>query len=103
VRGDRQRDRGAHARELFDADAVVHGGHPRPAVLLAELDPHQPERGELGQQLHREMLRLVPFHDVRPHLRLGELAHGLPQDALLFGRTEVHYGNYTGRTPDSHD
>ena len=97
VRRDRQRDRRTDARQLFDADAVVDGRHRRPAVLLLELDPHQPEIGKLRQQLHREVLRLVPLHDVRPHLGFRELADGLAQELLLVGRAEVHCANYTGR------
>ena len=90
VRGDRQRDAGIHARQLFDTDAVVHGRHRRAAVLFRELDPHQSDAGELRQQIGRELLRLVPLHDVGPHLRFRELAHRAAEDLLLFRRAEVH-------------
>ena len=47
--------------------------------------PISPSVGELRQQLHRKVLRLVPLHDVRADLGLGELAHRLAQQFLLFG------------------
>ena len=91
VRGDRQRDRRTDTRNLFDADAVVHRGHARPAVLLWKLDPHQSEFRQFGQQVHREMLRLVPLHDVRADLRFGKLTDRLPQEVLIVTEAEVHY------------
>ncbi len=90
VRRHRQRDRRIDARELFDADAVVDGRHPGAAVLLGELDAHQAERGELRQQIHRKLLRLVPLHHVRPHLGFRELAHRAAQELLLLGEAKVH-------------
>ena len=98
VRRDRQRDRRIDARELLDADAVVDRRHPRAAVLLRELDAHQPERGQLRQQLDGKVLRLVPLHDVRPDLGFGELADGAPQQLLLVGQTEIHHAElYQGK------
>ena len=41
-----------------------------------ELDAHQPERRQLRQQIHRELLRLVPLHDVRPRVRVCEHERG---------------------------
>src|SRR5262249_19118407 len=90
MRGNRQRDAGIDARELLDADAVVDRRHRGAAVLLRELDAHEPELRELGDELGRKMLRLVPLADVRPHLGLGEVAHRAAQQRLLFRRTEVH-------------
>jgi len=34
---------------------------------------------------------------VGTHLRFGELAHGPAEDLLLFGGSEVHSRDYTGR------
>ena len=58
------------------------------------------------------MLRLVPLHDVRPHLGFRELAHGAAQQLLLFGRAKVHgtrlsrkaepWHNGDGRGADAH-
>ena len=64
VRRHRQRHAGIDAGELLDADAVVDRAHAGAAVRLGELDAHQPELGELGQQLLRKVLGLVPLHDV---------------------------------------
>src|SRR5207237_769849 len=55
----RQRDRRVDARQLFDADAVVHRGHRRAAVLRVELDPHHAQPGKLAQKGGRELLRLL--------------------------------------------
>ena len=90
VRGHRQRDGRIDARELLDADAVVDRRHAGAAVLLRELDAEQPERSQLRPQLGREVLRLVPFADVRPDLGLRELADAAAEQDLLLGRTEVH-------------
>src|SRR5262249_7373822 len=94
VRRDRERNRRTDARQLFDADAVVDGRHRGPAVPFVELDARQPERGELRQQIHRELLRLVPLHHVRTDLGFGELAHATAQDLLLIRWAEVHSADY---------
>ena len=90
VRGDRQRDRRIDARQLFDADAVVERRHPGAAVRLGHLDAHQPERGQLRQQVRRKRLRLVPLHDVRTDLGLGELADRAAQELVIGRRTKIH-------------
>ena len=92
VRRDGQRDRGIDARQFLDADAVLHRGHARAAVGLGDLDAHQPEFGQPRQQFQREVLRLVPFHDVRADLRLGELPDRPPKQFVLVARSKVHGG-----------
>ena len=87
---DAERDRRIHAREFLDAEAVVHRGHARPAQRFRELDAHQAEVGQLRQQRHREVLRLVPGHDVRTDLAFGELADAVAQQALIVGQVEIH-------------
>ena len=52
--------------------------------------PIRPSAASFGQQVHRERLRLVPRHDVRPDLGLGELAHRLAQELLFFGQPQIH-------------
>ena len=54
VRGDEQRHRRVDPGDLLDADAVLHRGHGRAAVLLGELDAQQPEVGEPRDDLVRE-------------------------------------------------
>ncbi len=90
VRGHRQANGRIHAREFLDAQAVGDGGHARPAPRLRHLNPHEPQGRQLGQQVHRERLGLVPGHDVRPDLGLGELADRQAQELLFFGQLEVH-------------
>ncbi len=52
--------------------------------------PIRPELGHPADELVGEVLRLVPRHDVRTDLGLGELAHAAPQDLLLVGKSKVH-------------
>ncbi len=90
VRRNRERDRRAHPCDLFDADAIVHRRHARAAVLVRDLDAQQVQAGELLQQIHRKVLRLVPLHDVRADFAFRERAHRATQDFLLLGRPKVH-------------
>jgi hypothetical protein len=46
--------------------------------------------GELRQEFHREVLRLVPLAHVRRDLALGELAHARLHLLLLFVQLEIH-------------
>src|SRR4051812_8586393 len=39
------------------------------------------------------MLRLIPLHDVRAHLGLGEFANRPAQQFLIVGQSEVHKPN----------
>ena len=86
----RQRDRRIDAGQLFDADAVVDGGHAGAAVLFRKLDAHQSERGELRDQIGGKLLRLIPFAHVRADLGFGELADAATEQLLLRGQTKVH-------------
>ena len=86
----RQGDRRIDAGQLFDADAVVDGGHAGAAVLFRKLDAHQSEGGELRDQLGGKLLRLIPLAHVRADLGLGELADAAAQQLLLRGQTKVH-------------
>ena len=63
---------------------------PAPPYVFGHLDARQAQRGELRPQIERKRLRLVPLHDVRPDLGLGELADGAAQELLLARRAEVH-------------
>ena len=63
---------------------------PAPPNSSANWMPVSPRRGELRQQIHREVLRLVPLHHVRADLRFGELAHRAAKELLLVSRTEIH-------------
>ncbi len=90
VRGERQRDPGVDARELLHHDRPVERREPRAAVLLGPAGAREPERAEPREHLARELLLLVPLARVRGELGLGELAHGLAQQELLFAQLEVH-------------
>ncbi len=95
VRRHGERDRRVHARQFFDAHAVVERRHARAAVLLGHLDARQANRRQSRHQLRRKPLRLVPIHDERPDFRLRELTHG-PAQQLLFGRgPQIHQTDNT--------
>ncbi len=93
VRRHRQGHRRVDARELFQAEAVVDGGHPGAAPLLGELNPHQAQLGQLRDECAREFLRLVPLAHEGTDLAFGELADRLPQQLLLVGELEMHGGS----------
>ena len=90
VRGYGDADRAVNARKLFDDRDVLDVTHPRAAVLFGEDDAHKALLGELRQQLHEEVLRLVPLAHVRRDLALGEFAHAHLYLPLIFVQLEVH-------------
>ena len=90
VRGDGERHGWTHAGQLFDADAVVDRGERSAAVFFGELYAGKTECGEFRQEIGRELLGLVPFHDVGPNLGFREFADRPPQQVLLLGRPKVH-------------
>ena len=52
--------------------------------------PVRPTAASFGHNETGKRLRLVPLHDVRPNLGLGELADGAAQELLIARRAEVH-------------
>ena len=46
----RERDRGVNARQLFDADTVIDGPEPGPAIALGNLYSHQPQGTETRKE-----------------------------------------------------
>ena len=92
VRGHRQGHRRIDPGQFLERQAVGHRGHAGAAVGLGDLDAHQPEIGELGQQIRREVLRLVPGANVGPDLPIGELAHAPGEQHLVFGQRHVEHG-----------
>ena len=88
------RDRHPHARvgarELLEHEDVREEVRARAAVLLRDADAHEPELGELREELVREAVLAVPGGGVRRDLRVRELARE-PLDLALVGRElEVH-------------
>ena len=61
------------------------------AMLLADREPHDPDLGEPGEDVAREMVVAVPFGSKWPwHLLLDETAQRIPQLGEMFGLGEVH-------------
>ena len=90
VRGDGDRDRRVDARQLLDRDRVRDGVAARAAVLLGDRQAHEPELGELRDELVREARLAVELLGDRRHARLREVADGAPDQLLLVGQPEVH-------------
>ena len=90
VRRDGERHRGTDAGQLFDADAVVDRRERGAAVFFGKLHAGKTERGEFRQEIVRELLRLVPLHDVGTDLGFRELADRPAQQVLLLSRAKVH-------------
>ena len=63
--------------DLLDDRLVVHVGEARAAVLLGKEDAEEAELAELAEDLARELLGLVPAHDVGPDLGVAEIAKRL--------------------------
>jgi hypothetical protein len=89
VRGDGDRDRGVDPRQLFDGDRVRDRVGAGAAVLLGNRHPHQPELGQLGDEVVGEPVLPVELSCDRSDPRLRELAHGLTDELLLRRQVEV--------------
>ena len=64
---------------------------PAPPYSSGHADAHQPELGELAEELLREAVLAVPLGRVRLDLGLRELARERLDLPLLGGELEVHY------------
>ena len=62
----------------------------RAAVLLRDRHPHQPELGQLGDELVREAVLAVELRGDRRDLLLRELADGRADELVLGREIEVH-------------
>ncbi len=90
MRRDGDSDRSVDTRELLDRERVLHVAEAGAVPLFREKDAEQTELGGLGHDFPRELLALVELHHVRPDLALGELAHRVPQELLVFRKAEIH-------------
>ena len=97
--GERQSDRPVDGGNLLDHSDVVHVGEPGTAVLFREDRPEETELAEFPEDLAREALRFVPFHDVGPDLGLGEFPRRLADRLLLGGQDGAHPGNSSAAPP----
>jgi hypothetical protein len=91
MRRNAQRDRRIDPRDLFHQDRIVDVVVPRAAQILREHRAQHAQAPQGAKHRDRELLRLVPLHDVRPDLGLGELADCFSKLMLLCGESEVHY------------
>ena len=91
VHADRHPDARVGARELLEHEDVREEVRARAAVLLRHADAHQPELGQLAEELLREAVLAIPLGRVRLDLRLGEVARERLDLPLLGAELEVHY------------
>ena len=90
VHGDRHAHAGVGPRELLEHEDVREEVRACAAVLLGHAHAHQPELGELREELVREPVLAIPLRRVRRDLRVRELARERLDLALLGGELEVH-------------
>ena len=90
MRGDGDRDGRVDARQLLDRDRVGQRVGAAAAVLLGDRHAHQPELGELGDELVREALLAVELLGDRRDLLERELTDGVAKELVLRLEVEVH-------------
>ena len=90
VRRDRDRDRRVDPRQLLDRDRVRERVGAAAAVLLGDRHPHQPELGQLGDELVREALLAVELLGDRRDPLERELPHRVADQLVLRSEIEVH-------------
>ena len=78
------RGRCVDPRQLLDRKRRHEDAARRPAVLLGDLDPHEPQLEELRDQLREESPRLVHLRDMGGDFRLGEFTDGRAEQLLFF-------------------
>src|ERR1044072_4677523 len=81
-----------HRFQLLADEAERDVVEARPAVLFGDADAEQAKLGHLVEHGAVELLLLVPLLDVRRHLALRELAHGLDERPVFFGQLKVDHG-----------
>ena len=90
MRGDGDRDGRVDARQLLDRDRVRERVRSGAAPLLGHGDAHQPERGELLDEVVGEAVLAVELlGDGRDSLD-GEVAHRPPDELVLGSKVEIH-------------
>ena len=104
VRRDRDRDGRVDARQLLDRDRVGERVAAAAAVFLGDRDAHEPELGQLRDEVVGEAVLAVELLGDRRDPLLGELAHGLPESSCSSERSKFHYAkrrasSVSSRTP----
>ena len=95
MRGDGDRDRRVEARELLDRERIGQRVGAGAAVLLRDRHPHQPEVGQLGDELVGEALLAVELLGDRSYAIERELSYRVPQQLVLGREVEIHVGERT--------
>ena len=90
VRGDGDAHGGVDSRELLDRDRVRDRVSARAAPFLRDGEAHEPEPGELLDELVGKAVLAVELLGDGRHALLRELAHGAPDELVLVGELEVH-------------
>jgi hypothetical protein len=89
VNRDRDTDAGVRARQLLEHEDVGEEIGAGAAVLLGHANTHQPELGQLAEQLAGEAVVAIPLRGVRVDLLCAEVARQRLDLALLRSQLEV--------------
>ena len=90
MRRHRDRDGRVDARQLLDRDRVGDGVAARAAVLLRDREAHEPELGELRDELVRKPSLLVQLGGDRRDPLARERSNRVADQLLLGCGIEVH-------------
>ena len=90
VRGDRDAHGRVDSRQLLDRDRVGDRVSARAAPFLRDGEAHEAEPRELLDELVGEAVLAVELLGDGRHALLRELAHGAPDELVLFCELEVH-------------
>src|SRR5262249_43162483 len=95
MRGGAQGDRRIDTGNLFHDDRVVDITVSGAAERFGKYGAEHAQAAKFAKNIEREMLRLIPLHHVRTHLRFGEIADRLAELILFWGKSEIQ----TKRSP----
>jgi hypothetical protein len=91
VRGDRDRHRGIDAGEFLDRDRVRERVAAGATPFLRKRNAHEAELGHLGDEVVGEAMLAVELVGNGRDAVPSELAHGAPDELVLFGEVEVNF------------
>src|SRR5579863_445397 len=85
--------RGVHPRQLFDRKNGLKKLCAAPAVLLGNLNPHQPQLEKLVDEIFVEDSLLVHLFDQRTDLLVSKLVNVVAEKNFIFGERSQWSGN----------
>lgn len=83
---------GIHRRQFFNSENCLEESPSRAAVVFRNLDAHQAEVEELPEEIRAKRGLFVHLADMGGDLLAREAAHGVAQEALIFGKLSERGG-----------